>query len=64
LPDRVKCLVHKLRTRARRCERVSELHDVGELDELRKYLEEEYEIAYEELVALLRQDHPSLALLD
>ena len=59
LPDRVKCLVHRLRTRARRCERVSELHEAGELDELREYLEEGYETAYEELVATFRQDHPA-----
>jgi hypothetical protein len=59
LPDRVKCLVHKLRTRARSDERVSELHDAGELDELREYLEEEYETAYEKLVATLREDYPA-----
>ncbi len=56
LPNRVKCLVHKLRTRARGDERVSDLHKAGELDELRQYLEEEYETAYEELVATLRED--------
>ena len=59
MPDQVKCLVHTLRTRARHCERVSELHEAGELDELRKYLEEEYETAYEELVAILQQDQPT-----
>jgi len=59
MPDRVKCLVHALRTRARHCERMSELHEAGELDELREYLEEEYETAYEELVATLRQDQPT-----
>jgi hypothetical protein len=56
LPDRMKCLVHKLRTRARGDERVSDLHEAGELDELRDYLEEEYETAYEELVATLREE--------
>ncbi|WP_256684925.1 hypothetical protein [Halococcus qingdaonensis] len=59
LPNRVKCLVHKLRTRARGDERVSELHKAGELDELREYLEEEYEIAYEKLVATLREEQPA-----
>ncbi|GAA0262613.1 hypothetical protein [Halobacterium noricense] len=59
LPDRVKCLVHKLRTRARSDERVSELHEAGELEELREYLEDEYETAYEEIVATLREEHPS-----
>lgn len=59
LPDRVKCLVYKLRTRARTDERVSELHEVGELDDLREYLEEEYETAYEEIVATLREDYPA-----
>jgi hypothetical protein len=59
LPDRVKCLLHRLRTRARGDERVSELHKAGKLEELRGYLEEEYEAAYEELVAGLRQDYPS-----
>jgi hypothetical protein len=59
MPDQVKCLVHTLRTRAHSDERVSELHEAGELDELREYLEEEYETAYEELVATLRQDQPT-----
>ena len=59
LPDRVKCLVHTLRTRTRSDERVSELHEAGKLDELREYLEEEYETTYEELVATFRQDHPT-----
>jgi len=59
LPDRVKCLVHSLRTRARGDERVSELHKAGRLAELRDYLEKEYEAAYEELVAQLKQDYPS-----
>jgi hypothetical protein len=49
LPDRVKSLVHTLRTRARRRERVSELHEAGELGKLREYLEDEYETAYEKL---------------
>ena len=59
LPDRVKCLVHTLRTRARSDERVSDLHEAGELDELREYLEEEYETAYEELVATLWEEQPA-----
>jgi len=59
LPDRVKCLVHKLRTRARSDERVSELREAGELDELREYLEEEYETAYEEIVATLSKEYPA-----
>jgi transposase-like protein len=58
LPNRVKCLIHRLRTRARGDERVSELHESGELEKLREYLEDEYETAYEELVETLRQDHP------
>ena len=58
LPDQVKCLVHKLRTRVRSDERMSELHEAGELAKLREYLEEEYETSYEELVAALRQDYP------
>ncbi|WP_152424445.1 hypothetical protein [Halococcus salifodinae] len=36
---------------------MSELHEAGELDELREYLEEEYETAYEELVTTLREDY-------
>jgi hypothetical protein len=40
-------------------ERVSELHEAGELDELREYLEAEYNTAYEALVATLMDDHPS-----
>lgn len=59
LPDRVKYFVHTLKTRARRCEHVSELHEAGELEELREYLEEEYETAYGELVATLRQECPA-----
>ena len=59
LPNRVKCLVHTLRTRARSDERESDLHEAGKLDELREYLEEEYETAYEDLVATLREDHPA-----
>ena len=58
LPNRVKCLIHRLRTRARGDERVSELHESGELEKLREYLKDEYETAYEELVETLRQDHP------
>ena len=58
LPNRVKCLIHRLRTRARGDECVSELHESGELEKLREYLEDEYETAYEELVETLRQDHP------
>lgn len=57
LPGQVKCLVHKLRIRAHSDERVSRLHETGELDELREYLEEEYKTVYEELVAALRQKH-------
>lgn len=60
LPDRVKCLVHRLRTRAHHDEHVSELHDAGELNELREYLEEEYETAHEELVTTLREEQPAL----
>ena len=59
LLDRVKCLVHTLRTRARRHERVSELHEAGELDELCEYLEDEYETDHEELVATHRQEYPA-----
>jgi hypothetical protein len=55
----VNCLVHTLRTHARGDERVSELHEAGEVDELCAYLDDEYETAYEELVATLGQDHPS-----
>jgi 5-methylthioribose kinase len=49
----VKCLVHKLRTRAHGDEHVSDLHEAGELDELREYLEN----GYEELVATLREEY-------
>jgi len=38
---------------------VSDLHEAGELDELREYLEDEYETAYEKLVATLRQEYPA-----
>lgn len=58
MPDRVKCLVHTLRTRARGDEHVSDLHEAGELEELREYLEDKCETAYEELVATLRQEYP------
>ena len=37
---------------------MSNLHEAGELDELREYLEDEYETACEELVATLKQDYP------
>ena len=57
LPNRVKCLIHRLRIRARGDERVSELHEAGELEEFQEYLEDKYETAYEELVATLNQDH-------
>ncbi|GAA0471225.1 hypothetical protein GCM10008985_30140 [Halococcus dombrowskii] len=50
-------LVHKLRPRARSDEHVFDLHEAGKLDELREYLEEEYETAYEEIVATLREEH-------
>ena len=53
LPDRVKCLIHRLRTRARGDERVSESHKAGDLEKLREYLEDEYEITYGELVATI-----------
>jgi hypothetical protein len=36
---------------------VSDLHEADELDELREYLENEYETVYEELVATLREEY-------
>jgi len=36
MPDRVKCLVHRLRSRTRRDDRVSELQQAGELGALRE----------------------------
>jgi hypothetical protein len=59
LPDRVKCLVHRLRQRARRDEREQELQKAGELAELRQYLEDEYEQSYEELIEQLRAAYPA-----
>ena len=59
LPDRVKCLVHRLRQRARRDERVQELQKAGELAELRRYLKGEYEQSYEELIEQLRSAYPA-----
>ncbi len=59
LPDRVKCLLHTLRIRARGDERVSKLHEAGELGKLREYLEDEYETTYEKLAATLRENYPA-----
>lgn len=59
LPDRVKCLVHRLRNRTRRDDRVTELREAGEFDRLHEYLEEEYEELYTELVGELKQSYPA-----
>lgn len=59
LPDRVKCLVHRLRNRTRRDGRVKELREAGEFDRLHEYLEEEYENLYTELVGELKESNPT-----
>lgn len=58
LPDRIKCLVHELRTRTRNDEQVKELYEDGDLEALQEYLEEAYEQLYTELVAELKEKYP------
>lgn len=58
LPDRIKCLVHKLRTRLRNDETVEQLHEDGEIEALQEYLEDEYEQLYTDLIAELKETHP------
>lgn len=59
LADRVSCVVHRLRNRARHDERVEELQEAGELEELQEYLQEEYESLYTEVVDELSEAYPS-----
>lgn len=59
LPDRVLCVIHRLRNRARHDERVQELQEDGELEKLREYLQEEYESLYTEVVDELKEAYPS-----
>jgi hypothetical protein len=58
LPDRVNCLGHRLRSRTRRDDRVSELQQAGELEALREYLQQEYETLATELTAKLKDACP------
>jgi hypothetical protein len=55
----VKCLFHRLRARARDDERVHELHEEGRHEELKAYLEEQYETLYEDEVETLKAEYPS-----
>jgi hypothetical protein len=57
--DRVKCLFHRLRSRARGDERVEQLAEEGKHEELAKYLKEEYAELYEEEVEQLKEKYPS-----
>ncbi len=57
--ERLKCLFHRLRTRARGDERVKKLHKEGRYEELKEYLESEYETLYEEEVERLKAEYPS-----
>jgi len=59
LPDRVVCVVHRLRNRARQDERVEELQENGDLEKLREYLQEEYDSLYMEVVDELKEAYPS-----
>ena len=59
LPDRVTCLVHRLRHRARCDERVQALQSGGELAELRRYLQDEYKQLYNDLIERLTTEYPA-----
>jgi hypothetical protein len=54
-----RCLVHKLRQLVRSDERVANLRQSAEFEELRNYLETIYEEAETERAAVLRQEYPA-----
>ena len=56
---RVKCLFHRLRTRARSDERVDTLAEEGRREELETYLETEYTELYETEIDDLKDEYPS-----
>jgi hypothetical protein len=56
---RVKCLFHRLRTRARSDERVDTVAEEGRREELETYLETEYTELYETEVDDLKDEYPS-----
>lgn len=58
LPNRIKCLVHRLRTRLRDDEKVEQLNEDGEFEALPEYLGDEYELLYTDLIAELKETHP------
>lgn len=57
--DRLKCLFHRRRNRARLDERVDQLVKEGKHEELSEYLEQEYKEAYETEIETLKQEYPS-----
>ncbi|WP_459864768.1 hypothetical protein [Halorubrum trueperi] len=56
---RVKCLFHRLRSRARGDERVEQLAEEGKHEELAEYLEEAYADLYEKEIETLKDEYPS-----
>lgn len=59
LPDRVPCPVHRLCPQTRKDDRVMELRNAGNVEELQSYLEDEYESLYTDFVAELKEAYPT-----
>lgn len=57
-PDRIECLVHPSRTRLRDDQEVEQLYKAGDLEALREYLGDLYELLYTTFIAEPKGNYP------